>query len=113
MQIDRSDKENRIRELNDNFRRNFVGGAVILTQGVASLCEEVRAEILRRVRAFDRFSESNDPYGEHDMGSFKVGNTGFMWKIDYFDRNVEFGSEDPADPTKTTRILTVMLSEEY
>jgi hypothetical protein len=31
----------------------------------------------------------------------------------YFDERSEFGSEDPADPQKTTRILTVMLAEEY
>ncbi len=31
----------------------------------------------------------------------------------YYDANVEFGSEDPADPTKTTRVLTIMLTSEY
>jgi hypothetical protein len=54
-----------------------------------------------------------DPYGEHDFGNFEVAGQKFFFKIDYYDPNLEFGSEDPGDPQKTTRVLTIMLAEEY
>jgi hypothetical protein len=55
----------------------------------------------------------NDPHREHDFGNFEVAGWKFFWKIDYYDANVEFGSEDPADPKITTRVLTIMLATEY
>jgi hypothetical protein len=36
-----------------------------------------------------------------------------MFKIDYYDKGLSFHSPDPADPTVTERIITVMLAEEY
>ena len=36
-----------------------------------------------------------------------------IWKIDYYDKEYEYASEDPADITKTNRVLTVMLADEY
>jgi hypothetical protein len=36
-----------------------------------------------------------------------------MWKIDYYDRNFECRSLDPADPRLTRRVMTIMLSSEY
>src|SRR5262249_32214756 len=106
-------KAERIRQLNDVFRRTFVGGAVIITPGIEQLALPLRAELLRLVREFDRFEPGNDPHGEHDFGSFELGEQKIFWKIDYYDREVVCGSDDPADPTKTTRILTVMLAGEY
>jgi hypothetical protein len=103
----------RIRELNDNFRRTFVGGVVVITPGIEALCREVKAEVLRRVRTFDHFNKDNDPHGEHDFLSFTIAGQTFFAKIDYYDRAMENGSDNPADTSKTTRVLTVMLSEEY
>ena len=55
----------------------------------------------------------NDPHGEHDFGSFEIDDRKVFWKIDCYDAAMEFGSEDPADPSKTTRVLTIMLASEY
>ncbi len=40
------------RILNDQFRESFVGGLVNIISGLAALSDDVRAEVLRRVREF-------------------------------------------------------------
>ena len=62
---------------------------------------------------FDSFTEDNDPHGEHDFGAFDFKDERIFWKIDYYDAACEYGCEDPADPSKTTRVLTIMLASEY
>src|SRR5882724_8402488 len=103
----------KIRELNDAFRTTMTGGRVIMTAGVDALPSDVKAMVIRCVATFSDFDADNDPNGEHDFGSFTLASRKFFFKIDYFDGMMEFGSEDPADPTKTTRVLTIMLAEEY
>ncbi|MGA8291067.1 MAG: DUF3768 domain-containing protein [Rhodoplanes sp.] len=111
--LSHEEKAARIRELNDAFRTTLSGGAVLLSAGVYELPDMVKAAAIRKVVTFDEFTEDNDPYDEHDFGRFELCNRRFFWKIDYFDERGEFGSEDPADPQKTTRILTIMLASEY
>jgi hypothetical protein len=60
-------------------------------------------QVVVKVQSLVDFNTNNDPYGEHDFGSFEVAGEKFFWKIDYYDSLCEFGSEDPADPEKTTR----------
>ena len=102
-----------IRDLNDSFRRSFVGGKMMLTAGVNELPGDTRAMVTRKVATFEAFSADNDPNGEHDFGAFDVAGEKFFWKIDYYDKALEFGSENPADPSITTRVLTIMLADEY
>jgi len=106
-------KADRIRELNDAFRRTFVGGAVMITAGVEAIPSDQRRSLLQKVRAFDAFTEDNDPHCEHDFGSVDEGGVRCFWKIDYYDRATEMGSPDPADPAVTTRVLTIMRADEY
>ena len=103
----------KIRTLNDTFRRSFAGGKVMMTAGIAALPDAARATVLDEVRRFDAFTADNDPHGEHDFGSFEVDGRKIFWKIDLYDAAMEFGSEDPSDPAKTTRVLTIMLASEY
>lgn len=102
-----------IRALNDAFRTTMTGGRVMCTAGVNALPSDVQAIVIRRVATFSEFNADNDPHQEHDFGNFDVAGRKFFWKIDYYDAKMEFGSEDPTDPAKTTRVLTIMLAREY
>jgi len=108
-----SDRTDRIRALNDAFRTYFFGGAVVVTSGVAALNSKTQQTVLNAVRKFTAFDRDNDPYAEHDFGHIEVDGERFFFKIDYYDRALEFGSPNPADPNVTTRVLTVMLADEY
>ena len=90
-----SDTE-KIRLLNDAFRRTLVGGRVMMTAGVDALPVTTKGEILREVRTFDKFDEGNDPHHEHDFGKIEVAGNEIFWKIDYYDKTLDNGSEDPA-----------------
>ena len=102
-----------IQTLNDNFRKTFTGGRVLLTAGIDSKPVDDIANIMMLVRNFNNFTPDNDPYGEHDFGSLIYKGDKIFWKIDYYDLNNEYLSENPADPTITNRVLTIMLAEEY
>lgn len=102
-----------IAKLNDAFRTTFLGGRVLITDGVQSNGPDFVREVLAAVRAYTDFSEENNPYGERDFGSFKVQDELLFWKIDYYDLSMEAGSEDPSDPAVTARVLTLMLATEY
>jgi hypothetical protein len=111
--IDPSEYAKRIAQLNDRFRQTYWGGKVMTTCGVNELPEELQARLFRAVAEFDDFDWRNDPHGEHDFGKVEIDNHEFFWKIDYYDARMEYGSEDPANPDVTTRVLTMMLTSEY
>jgi hypothetical protein len=108
----------KIRELNDKFRRGdkSVPGQIVMTRGIADLLEEnetAREDLIYQIRSYDSFTEDNDPHGEHDFGSFELSGYPCFWKLDCYDPTLKWGSEDASDPIKTTRVLTIMLVEEY
>jgi hypothetical protein len=105
----------RISELNDLARTAMgVVSKVFQTEGIGALAPEVQSQIREAVEKFKDFSEDNDPHGEHDFGAFDHPTAGkIFWKIDYYDKTLEWGSPDPSDPGVTTRVLTIMKAEEY
>jgi Protein of unknown function (DUF3768) len=110
-----SSKTEQIRTLNDKLRQNLntgIGTAVI-TIGVAALGDEAVARIVKTIAVYDDFCQENDPHGEHDFGAFEVDGHTIFFKIDYYDPTLTYHSDDPADPTITHRVITIMLAEEY
>ena len=104
----------RIRELNDAYRCHGIGnGRTIYTRSLCDLGVGFKLAALLCVKSFVDFAKDNDPHGEHDFGSFELDGQKVYFKFDYYDRNLEFGSEDPSDPEQTTRVLTVMLASDY
>ncbi len=104
----------RIAELNDLCRKSMgVTGRLIQTRGINALPDHVKSAIREKVEAFDSFTGDNDPYGEHDFGAIEHEGNRIFWKIDYYAPGLMHGSENPADPKQTIRVLTIMLAEEY
>jgi len=103
----------RMRALNDAFRQTLQGGRVLMTVGVSALPADAVVRAVAMMQQFNAFTPDNDPHGEHDFGNFEIGDQRFFWKIDYYDKSMKVGSDDPADPATTTRVLTLMLAEEY
>jgi Protein of unknown function (DUF3768) len=103
----------RIRALNDELRQHLRGGRAVMTPGVAALGQEAVQRLVRTIALFDDFCTANDPHGEHDFGAFEFDGTPVMFKIDYFDKDLNLHSPDPADPAVTERVITLLLAEEY
>ena len=105
-----------IAELNDKLRRNlFNPGAneVAMTSGVAALSPMERLAVFTKIMGFNDFNEDNDPYLEHDFGRIEHNGVNYFFKIDYYAKGTTCGSDDPADESITTRVLTIMRGDEY
>ena len=119
----------RIARLND-LARSAMGVActALATQGFRALSVVDQSRVRELIETYDAFTPGNDPHGERDFGAIYQGGNGrwtalpsakgdpvetVFWKIDCYDRAMQFGSPDPADPAVTRRVLTIMLASEY
>lgn len=113
----------RVAVLNDQMRAQLDGPApniVVMTSGILALVDSSPATAAAKQQAlmaivadYSDFSEDNNPYGERDFGVFEWQGTRCYWKIDYYDRERDWGSPDPADPAVTCRVLTILRADEY
>jgi hypothetical protein len=124
----RRDHAARIARLNDLARRAMgVACPVCLTPGFSALGAVDQSRVRELIETFDAFTKDNDPHGERDFGAIYQCADGrwttkrpasgerekVFWKLDYYDLDLKYGSEDPPDPSITRRVLTIMLAEEY
>ena len=105
----------KIAHLNDEARKGLLPGStkVLLTPLVTALPEPLLLHLQDAVSQFDAFTEDNDPYGERDFGAVEIEGERYFWKIDYYDRSLRFGAEDPSNVSETVRVMTLMHASEY
>ena len=104
----------KVAELNDLARTAMgVASQVFITPAIKELGYEAMSEIRERIELYDDFTEDNNPYGERDFGSFDYEGVTIFWKVDCYDKTMEYASPDAADPSVTTRVLTIMTASEY
>ena len=122
-------RSERIAWLNDRARQAMgLACVAVATEGFRALPQADQSRVRELVETYDAFTPDNDPYGERDFGAIYKSSDGrwstgsptmgkvvekVFWKIDAYDRDLRFGSEDPANPAVTRRILTIMLASEY
>ena len=120
-------RSEQIARLNDRARQAMgLACIAVATEGFRALPEEDQSRVRELVETFDAFTPDNDPYGERDFGTIYQDCIGrwttarparpaetVFWKIDAYDRDLQYGSEDPANPAVTRRVLTIMLASEY
>lgn len=120
-------RSERIARLNDRARQAMgLACVAVATEGFRGLHEQDQLRVRELVETFDAFTRDNDPYGERDFGAIYQDGEGHwttkrparpaatvFWKIDAYDRHLQFGSDDPANPAVTRRVLTIMLASEY
>ena len=106
-----------ISKLNDELRRYIFNAhnkdKIVLSENVSTLPYKDKLEVLKKVKDFDNFTEDNNPYKENDFGAFDYKAIKFFWKIDYYDNDLHYHSEDNTNTEKTIRVLTVMKASEY
>ena len=84
-----------------------------MTPGVAALGPDLVERVIKTLAAFDDFHHANDPHEEHDFGAFEVDGHKLFFKIDYYDKSLAYHSPDPADPSVTERVITLIFEDRY
>ena len=99
--------------LNDTLRKTGTGGSVMITQNLQRVTGFDPIVLAKALADYSGFDADNDPHGERDFGDMTLWGYDLIWKIDYYDKDLKYGSDDPANPEVTRRVLTVMLASDW
>ena len=80
----------------------FAGNGALAILAQASIMKAIRHHLFEQ-----------DAHGERDFGQIEFRGERIWFKIDYYDYDLEYGSEDPSDASVTKRVMTIMLPEDY
>ena len=101
--------------MNDNFRRTFIGGTIVVSPRFDELHAELKSDILWRIRNFDAFepNEEWDPENEHAYLALNYRGCNIVALIDYWSLDEPGAySDDATNPAVTKRVLTVRFADE-
>ena len=107
-----------IARLSDRCRQGFDRTArIVITRScmAAFAGDDVASRIVAQARLMRGVRNYVFPSGAHpsrDRGDFELSGICVYFVIDYCDLALEYGSENPADTSVTTRVLTIMLRED-
>jgi hypothetical protein len=105
----------KIRALNLAFYKNpHMHGRLLFSRYVADRGGLFGMKCINALAAYDGWNEDNDSHGEADMCTLTVEGEKVWAKMDYYDKDDQnYGSENPADPTKTLRVCTILFPDEW
>lgn len=95
------------------FTLDGIEGELVATRGIADAGANFLGNVIRACARAFVFTEDNDPYGDHSFGTITVEGHRVFWKFDLYDTDLKAGSEHPAIPAHTRRVLTLMFPHEY
>lgn len=114
----RTARETRIIAMqNDEFRfaieaHTGLPGHVVLSSGILDRGVVFTRLVTLAVTIFDDFGRGNDPYPERDFGILDVEGVAVCWRIDLFAPDLVHAPSDRTDPSRTVRVLRIMLDGE-
>jgi len=122
-EIGSEDHAKRVAQQNDQFRRwhcigerkpgVFVPGQSVWTAAFEARDPEFKRAALEAIGAIKTFEAHNDPDGFHDFGAIEIDGETVWFKIDHYDQNYHYGSEDPSDLKATCRVLTILFPSDW
>lgn len=83
-----------IAQLNDKLRKTGKGGSVLITTNLTRVTGLDASVLTKPLAEYAGFDASNDPHGERDFGDLTLWGYDLIWKIDYYDSDLQFGSDE-------------------